>query len=241
MILKEIDLDLPYVADNKRISKLMKKNKCLQNESMKLDYEINWKEKRRNFRLETRCITAMFERLFEKYTTVDCWKVLVECVMDIKEQKVLNFSGVYTVQVEFDYNSFVSSNEYQKKQMTLSAIMEGIRVISTTKGWKLEPFEIVYTKICESKYTNEWIWKKAVNIFMKNLTAEVLMQHEVKSMNVFILIKDRKGLEIGREKMISEMPDEFAYIKHLGEIKWFSSNEVALINKKGDKKYSYKI
>lgn len=241
MILKEFELDLPYVYNEESVSNIMQKNKFLQNEATKLDYEINWKQKRRNFRLETRCITAMFERLFEKFITEDCWKVLVECAVDITEKKVHNFSGVYTVQVEFQYNSFMSSNEYQKKQMALNAIMEGVRVISNYKGWKLEPFESACIKIHELNYTNEWIWMKAIKKINNHLMAEVLMRHEIKTMNIYILIKDVNGLEIGREKIISEKPDEFAYNKHLGKLKWISCNEVVLVNKKGDKQYSYKL
>lgn len=241
MDLKEFDLDLPYVADEEKINSVIKEKRCLRNEATKFDYEANWKDKRRSFRLETRCISAMFERIFGKMTTEDCWKILIECVEQVKEERVINLSGVYTVQVKFNYESFLSKNEYQKKQMTLSTLMEGIRVIARIKGWNLEPFEIVYSKICEVDYINEWIWKKTVKSVDKQFSAELLMQHDVKSMDISILIKDKIGTEISRKKVISELPDEFAYSKHLGELKWISNNEVALTNKKGDTKWSLEL
>ncbi|WP_124115056.1 hypothetical protein [Paenibacillus xylanexedens] len=69
MYLKEFDLDLPYILHDECIESIMKRQKCEYNEATKLDFELNWEWKRRSFRLETRCITAMFERLFGKYNT----------------------------------------------------------------------------------------------------------------------------------------------------------------------------
>ncbi len=237
MILKEFDLDLPYVADEEKIKLIMKENNYSRNEATKYDYETNWKDKRRTFRLETRCISAMFERLLGKIKTSDCWKILVECVEDIKKEKILNFSGVCTVQIRFDYKSFVTSNDYQKKQKTLFVLMEGIRAIAKENGWDLELFEDVYSRICEVDYINEWVWKKSKKSANRKFIAEVLMQHEVKVMDIYIIIKNKSGTEISREKVISELPDEFAYAKHLGELKWLCSNQVALINKKGNKRW----
>jgi hypothetical protein len=38
--------------------------------------------------------------------------------------------------------------------------------------------------------------------------------------------------------VISELPDEFAYAKHLGEVKWLSDNKALLVNRKGDKTWT---
>lgn len=237
MDLKEFDLDLPYIENEEKIKSIMNENGCSRNEATKLDYESSWKEKRRIFRLETRCISAMFERYFTKITTKDCWKILVECVQGETEERVMNFSGVYTLKIHLDYNCFFTYNDYQKKVKTLELIMQGIRIMTKSQEWSLEPFETVYFKICKADYINEWVWKKAVKSSDKKFNAELLMQHEVKSMDISIIIRDRNGSEITRKKVISELPDEFAYVKYLGELKWLSSNEVALINKKGDTKW----
>lgn len=234
MQLTEFDLDLPYIANEENIKLIMKDKNCSQNEATKIDYEQNWKDKRGTFRLETRCITAMFERLFGKMKTDNCWKVLVECVGEIKEQKVQNFSGVLTIQVKFDYEKFSGSNEYQKKQMTLSTLFEGLKIVAKEKEWSMESFEVVYSQIQNNDYSNEWIWKKPVKSHDKKFTAEVLCQHGIKYMDISIILRDKKGNELVRKKAISEFPDEFAYAKHLGELKWISSSEVALVNKKGD-------
>ncbi|WP_336758340.1 hypothetical protein [Paenibacillus sp. USHLN196] len=51
MYLKEFDLDLPYILNDESIESIMKIQKCEYNEATKLDYELNWKWKRRSFRL----------------------------------------------------------------------------------------------------------------------------------------------------------------------------------------------
>ena len=70
MILKEIEMDLPYVRDTNQ--------EHLSADAIKLAYELNWKEKRRQFQLMTRCMTSMLERIIPRINTKDCWKILIE-------------------------------------------------------------------------------------------------------------------------------------------------------------------
>jgi len=233
LILKEFDLDIPYIADEERIKKIMEKESCQYHDATKMDYELNWKEKRRSFRLETRCVTAMYERLFRKMKNEDHWKIIVECVENITRVGILNLSGVATVQVKFNYDEFHYKNELEKKISTLNLLMEGIEKVANNKNWPIEQFKDVSLQIEQTKYFNEWVWKKAVKNPNKNYYAEVLCQHNVNSMDISIVIKQKNGVEIQRKKVITELPDEFAYARHLGELKWLSNFEVALINKKG--------
>ncbi|ULO09545.1 hypothetical protein H1230_12685 [Paenibacillus sp. 19GGS1-52] len=166
--------------------------------------------------------------------TEDCWKILVECVEDITEERILNLSGVVTVQVKFSFDEFCFLSENEKKRTTLNLLMKGIEKISSHKNWAVEPFREVSSQIKQMGYSNEWVWKKAIKSPDKNYYAEILCQHNINSMDISILIWQINGVMIQREKVISELPDEFAYAKHLGELKWISDVEVALINKKGD-------
>jgi len=238
--LEEIELDLPYVIDTDRTNKIIKDKLCTPDEAIKVDYEQNWKQKRRKFSLETRCMTALFERLLGKFQADNCKKILIECVDYAIENKILNFSGVYTVQVKFDYKSFSCSSKEEKKIKALNAIWEGINKVSKQNEWEMTSFKAVYSKICDINYVNEWVWKKTKNA-EKDLSAEVFMQHEIDWMNISILIKDKFGKEIFLEKIISELPDEYAYSKHLGKLKWTSNRSVSLVNKKNDKEWKVKV
>ena len=237
MYLKAFDLDLPYIANDESIESIMKTQKCEYNEAAKLDYELNWKWKRRSFRLETRCITAMFERLFGKYKTKDCWKVLIECVENISDERIVNDSGVCSAPIQFNLNDFRAKHELEKKKVTLRLLMDGIEKLALRNGWNIDPFREIALQIEELGYVNEWTWRKTVRSSNMKYTAKVICHHNVESMDIFISILQRDGKQVLLEKVISEQPDEFAYTKHLGELKWESDFEVALINKKANEKY----
>jgi hypothetical protein len=68
--------------------------------------------------------------------------------------------------------------------------------------------------------------------------AKVICHHKIENLDIFISIIHSDGTQILLKKVISELPDEFAYTRHLGELQWISDFEVALINKKGDEKVS---
>ncbi|OAS14693.1 hypothetical protein [Paenibacillus oryzisoli] len=241
MYLREFDLDLPYIVDKERIQAIMNEKKCEYHDATKFDYNLNWDDKRRSFRLETRCITAMFERLFVKMKTEDCKKVLIECVESITDERILNFSGIVTVQVKSSYNEFILGNDDEKKRTTLNLLLKGIEKISREKDWVIDAFRDVSSQIEKIGYLNEWIWRKAVKSPQKKYYAEVLCQHNVKSMDISILIRQMDGTEVRKIMVISELPDEFAYAKHLGQLVWTSESEVVLVNKNGDNMVAVRI
>lgn len=85
--------------------------------------------------------------------------------------------------------------------------------ISSNKNWAVEPFSEVSFQIEQMGYSNEWVWKKAIKSPDKNYYAEILCQHNINSMDISILIWQINGVMIQRKKVISELPDEFAYAK----------------------------
>ena len=236
MYLKEFDLDLPYVIDEENVQSILREQNCDYNEATKLDYESNWKWKRRSFRLQTRCITAMYERLFGTYKTKDCWKILIECVEEITDERIINDSGVCSVPVQFSLDDFMAKSELEKKKTVLQLLMEGIEKLTIINQWDYNLFKEIALQIEQLDYVNEWTWKKSIKSPNKKYSAKVICNHDVESMDIFISISERDGKQVLLEKVISELPDEFAYARHLGELKWNSDSEVALINKKGNEK-----
>jgi hypothetical protein len=73
------------------------------------------KEKVRAFQLQTRCVTALYQRLFPKLMTKDCWKVLVRCVNDAPKTQYRNIGGVYEPFVVADVEGFFHLNDSEKK------------------------------------------------------------------------------------------------------------------------------
>jgi len=64
LILKEFAIDFPYQPQSDIVEHLMLKHRLTREEAARLDYQENWKWKRREYGLQTRCMTAFFERLF---------------------------------------------------------------------------------------------------------------------------------------------------------------------------------
>ena len=76
MQIKEIELDLPYQENYDYIEKIIRENGLSNEEANSKDYIDNWKEKRLKFRLDTRCMTSMIERLTFPVKSMSFWKIM---------------------------------------------------------------------------------------------------------------------------------------------------------------------
>lgn len=236
MYLKEFDLDLHYRPDPNVIAKIMAQHQCEYHEATKLDYQENWKNKRRAFRLQTRCITSMFERLLGSSTvkTKRFWKLLVQSGSDESGTGGVKIVGdTAEVDVVFSLGDFFVLSDLDKKRRALDLLMEGIEKAAAAEDWDLEPFRRVYELIRDSNYKNEWIWRKSGNR-AKTYNAEILCNHGVDEIDIFLLVANSAGDVISKQLIVSELPDEFAYARHLGKLEWRSNTEVVLVNKSGD-------
>lgn len=224
MLLKEIEMDLPYVRDEKQVR--------LYEGDMNLDYELNWKEKRRQFQLMTRCMTAMIERIIPRTTTKDCWKILIECVEKPSRNAPINLLGVYSVQVPFDINQFGEMNPLEKKKYVVTKIREAIRIIGQDGSFDTEGIETACNMVAEANYVNEWYWGKPVKC--GQLSAQVKVLHEVESVTISLVFRDSIN-NISKETiLVSAVPDERAYDKYFGKLEWISASAVRLSAKCGE-------
>lgn len=127
MKLSDIELDLPYQKNEKFISSIQESKTIEYQEALKMDYELNWKKKRREFQLMTRCMTSMVERIMSPIITEDCWKILIECVSDKENQGYKNLLGGYVVQVKVSLDVFYSADNHDKKKMIIGIVLNGIK------------------------------------------------------------------------------------------------------------------
>ncbi|ERJ11072.1 hypothetical protein [Haloplasma contractile] len=233
MYLDEFELDLPYLDHVDHIKNIMNERNCDYSDAKKIDYVQTWKDKRRIFNLHTRCMTAMYERLFSKYKNSKCQKIIVECVDTLSEEKnIINYLGTYTVQVKFEYNRFVRKSNYEKKVKALKLLISGIEKIVKFNDWNIGPFLDTRDQIINYNYENEWLFKKPLVSPNKKYIAEVICIHEVDNFIIKLVVKDLKNNLIKYDS-IYEKPHEFAYAKHLGKLEWKSETDVCLINRDG--------
>ena len=233
MILKELEMDLPYTKNNLILQQEQVKKDIKCEDSAKEDYEKNWKMLRRNFQLMTRCMTAMIERIMPTIKTSDCWKIVFECVENVSEEKYKNLLGVYVIQVPLDIVTFLSLSDYEKKKITILKIMEGIDKMSLQIPFTLNGINEACMQIISSEYLNEWMWKKPLKI--NNNLVQIKIQHDVRELNIYMVFMDENKRINRQELLITTTPDERVYSMYLGKLERSSENEVTLITLSGER------
>lgn len=231
MKLLEIEMDLPYQINETFVYRKQKDKAMDYQEVLKADYELNWKEKRRAFQLMTRCITSMIERIMQPIETKDCWKIIIECVENLVDTDYRNLLGVYAIQVQIDLGVFCSVEDYKKKEIMIDIILKGVEQLSKNVSFNLNSIKDACMKIINSNYTNEWTWEKKR---IKDKVAVVRICHEIRELNIFVVILNKENEILKKKKIISTIPDERVYDKYLGKLVRIPENIVALIDKSGN-------
>lgn len=240
LILKEIIFDIPYVPSEEIVCQLDGKIGEERNKITTEDYNKNYKERNFKFRLQTKCITSLFERLLGGFKNDKCRRIIIECVPIITKEARC-FEGFYLVQVPYDINNFFQLNDLEKKKKALELIKVGLNEIIVNEDWDSTIFDKVYKQIIDKNYINQWQWKKQKGNPGRQYTAKVFCEHDIYFFNIKLIIEDKKRQVIKEEKIITEKPDEWSYAKYFGDLKWLSNNEVALISKNKDYEFRVKI
>lgn len=233
MKLKEFEMDLPYQKNEDFLSEIQDLEGIGYKEAIKRDYEINWKWKRRNFQLMTRCMTSMVERIMKPINTADCWKVVFECVDNCESTKFKNLLGVYTIQIHFNTTIFFDACEYDKKKMVIDAIISGTNELSKHVNFEVASIYIACTEIINVGYLNQWMWKKPLKCKDKYVQIKIL--HEVSAISIYMVFTNIDKTMLKQVLLVNTIPDERIYEQYLGSLEWISEDEAALITKTGDK------
>ncbi|QUI23997.1 hypothetical protein HZI73_17585 [Vallitalea pronyensis] len=243
MYLRDMQLDVPYPASARLdiINKFMSAYNCTYEHALRIDYDRNWKTPiRRRFLLETNCTVSMFLRILGKYKNIDTKKIVVNCV-DTLSGKGGTVLGICKIEQIVDYNGFFLQDDYEKKRLTLNVIKQTIAKVAKDKEWNTSPFEEVYAEMIKLQYNNHWTWRKKIKNQNRLYTAEVYLEHEIKDIKIYIIIRDKQGDIVKKQLVISELPDEYAYVKHLGKLTWLSNSEVQLVNKNSTEQWNVQL
>ena len=188
MKLQYFELDKPYVENQQRIEELMESAALTYEEARIKDYRQNWKDLRRAFVYESKCMTSMVERLFKPVVTKDCWKIIVECVDTIGNPAIMNLLGVYTVQVLFDFSSYESSSPLEQKKMLLGALLKGARRVFQELSISCSLIEDVVNEIEKNDYENSWEWKRKK---IQSTSYSIQVEHQLDKVNLFWKIEHK--------------------------------------------------
>lgn len=181
----------------------------------------------RLFELQTRCVTAQFERLFPTFRNESCWKVLVNCAPIDPRGGYRDLLGVYEIGLRADVTAFFSLENEEKKAWAFQHLQRGIHQLLTETKWDPEPFLLTFGQIREEGFKNVWVWKSKWSPSRK-WRAEIEIDHDVDSCTINLNIYDRSGVKIFKRKLTDSQPDEWAYSQHLGSLVWVSSDNIRL-------------
>jgi len=228
MKLRYFELDKPYVENQQRIEELMDSAALTYEEARIEDYRQNWKDLRRAFVYESKCMTSMVERLFKPVVTKNCWKIIVECVETISHPAIINLLGAYTVQVPFVFSSYESLSPLEQKKMLLGALIKGVRRVFLELSIPCSLIEDVVNEIEKNDYENSWEWKRKK---IQSTTYSIQVEHQLDKVDLFWKI-EQKDKRI-RQLIQSCAAHEMDYGAKLGKLE-AKSNFLYLLDKENE-------
>jgi len=232
MIIRDFDVVSAYVPDDNKIKAIIQ-DKSISEKEATIEYINQWKSLASEFKFQTRCTVSMFRRLLGKSIKADCKKIVVECVENVIDNRSINYTGIRTVQIQYNFLDFFSLTSLEKKKRTLEILMEGIQKISDLMKWDIITFKQAYNEVVERNYQNHWIWKE-IRSPTKRENAELWIIHEIDDVKLVLVIRDIDGIEISREVIVSDKPDELIFNKYLGTFQWENDSKVTLVAKSGE-------
>lgn len=182
MKLQYFELDRPYVENRQRIEELMDSATLTYEEARVEDYRQNWKDRRKSFIYESKCMTSMVERLFKPVITQDCWKIIVECVDTISNLAIKNLLGTYTVQVLFDFSSYETLSPLDQKKMLLEALLKGVSRVFQELSIPCSLIEDIVSEIEKNDYENSWEWKRKK---IQSTIFSIQVEHQLDKVDLF--------------------------------------------------------
>ena len=196
-------------------------------------YEKTWKSKRRQFQLMSRCMTSMIERLIpSNLKTRGFWKIIIECV-DTKNRPIgIYLPGILFVQVLFDGDGFFDLDNCEKKAYIIDKVMEATECLTDNGFDEVEILKSICDEIIRLDYVNEWFYGKFYYNCDKSVGIKV--SHEVDKARIYMVFKDKEKRVLKERLLVETEPDEWAYCKYLGKLKWISEYAAQLVTKSGD-------
>ncbi|MDV2685647.1 hypothetical protein RYX56_14880 [Alkalihalophilus lindianensis] len=203
------------------------------------------------FNKETRCVIGLFEHHFPRYKNEHFKKINImfhskECAETLEELKSrlgnpLCIDGFGEIETALNLDKYIKSDSKTKKKLTLEYLEMGLEPFIEQFHLERELFINTFNKVSELNYINEGIWKKTKLNPSKQLRAKILWQHDIDSFTAIMIIEDKKKNEMMRQELFKEVPSEFIFGYHFGEIVWFNDKEVALKDRLGNREWRVTI
>ena len=231
MYLREFDIALSINPHEKEIEKISIEYGVTKEDAVRLWHKNIGNKISREFSLANRCIFSFYERIFEKIEISNFWKVYILVSPDIESPLLRCSGGVCDIYIYYEYSSFWDLDEINKKMKSLDLLMTGLSFLSNEYNFEYNYFEKYANIIKEARYVNEWVWARKKN---GKKTAELRIFHNVNRVEIIMSVLDWHGNCLDRYTWNTNIPDEWEYVKFLGNLKWENKKTVLWLNKSGN-------
>jgi hypothetical protein len=231
ILLKDIDMDLPYIKKDEEIKNFMAKHSLTEVEAIRFDYEENWKQKRMLFRDQVRCIASLYLFLLGRFPNERSKKIMINCVESPGEGVQTTTDGFTEVSVKVDIDSYFPLSNFDKKRLILEKFNEGMIKVANEYSWDHGVFNSVTAEIKDRNYVNKYVWAQKSSSDRK-YKAEVFCEHDIEFFTATLIIIDKKsGQVVKTKKVLQERPHELIFTQYLGDLKWVSDRTVVMTHR----------
>ncbi|MBC2048872.1 hypothetical protein [Listeria booriae] len=198
------------------------------------DYYGGQRDIMKNFQRQASCMDTLFVKCLPDVETKAIESLIINCCPPEKVKTSELIDTSYEVYYGYDTRSFLELSDQDKKKELLEIIWEGAKTAAGENGWSMDPFEQAKRAVIDLDYKNVYLYKKPKNSPNRKYKAVYLIQHELYSAEVFLLILDNAEKEVQRIHLFSEEPEEGLYLQLVGDITWKGNNEIFIKNRYQD-------
>lgn len=198
---------------------------------------------RHRFINETRSLLSLFEQHFTPpRESGKAWKISVFIVPQPEKQEVLDMLGSLELQIKGNPLAYFELGAYEKNRQALNWLFRGIEIVTEVYGWDLKPYEQAREAVLGLNFVNQWSWRKRA--WWNNgrrLVAEVFVEHDIEEVRIYIQLRSRSSGVLEKVLVVTDAPDEFAFNRYFGTLKWTDKYAVTLFPKFGEGCWSVKF
>lgn len=240
MILKELAFDMPLVNEKGKIKKYAIEENINEEITRRDFYNQVWKDKRIMFMNESEMVCEKIKKKMPRIITNKTWKLEIHC-MTAEDYKPYCYNcEICEISVLFDFEKYNSSCDEDKVYLQLEALENAILYANKVGIKDYEPLlEICKDLKSRHFYNNTFVWKKKK--ISKEYDAYVVLEHTLKNMNIYIEIKNKKGVIVHKKLIAQDNPSPICYHTKLGCVEVLDNKEIVLYNKLKTKSYKMKI
>jgi hypothetical protein len=196
------------------------------------------KEVRQAFRSQTRCITALYEKVFKPVGVIEKgWKILIEVVPVITKPHVRDLLGVLTQQVKGDPHAFLNADREKKPHIALEMLTQGTQLLGKELGLPTQAFEDAERQVRQRNFVNKWTWKQGLWNKAHSISCDIEVDHGLDDAKIIACFKSADRRHLASVEICSAPPTEFAFVPLLGKARWIDDRVVELTSQNGNMRW----